>query len=387
MDLRRLRQIGRSYLLSIGIWGALSLLTGWQYRIFDQQLNIHSSLLQMILLAESRGIAFALLTPPIFFVVRRYVSDMSRLSALGLYALGLVPFMILYACIRWVLLPPWDAALQMYVPRSAHGPLELIHQGFADQLTIYIALIAAAHAYKYFDRTRQQELEKAEYQRALAASELQALKMQLHPHFLFNTLHGISALVDNDPNSAKLMVVKLSDLLRTALRHSGADLITFHDELAFIKEYLDLEKMRFGSRLKIDLHIDPAVEQTLVPQMILQPLLENAIRHGVASSRGNGWIEIAAQKTNGLLELRIRNSVGSSKPAGTGVGLRNTEARLRHLYRDEASFVFNVSEDQTAVTTLRIPILGGAQPSVEEPRLTRTDATAKVGEAILSGSD
>jgi two-component system, LytTR family, sensor kinase len=387
MHLRRLQQIGRSYLLSIGIWCALSLLTGWQYRIFDRQLNIHSSLLQMILLAESRGIAFAMLTPPIFFIVRRYASDMKRLSALGLYAAGVVPFMIFYACIRWLLLPPWDPVLQMYVPRSAHGPLELIHQGFADQLTIYIALIAAAHAYKYFDRTRQQELEKVEYQRALAASELQALKMQLHPHFLFNTLHGISALVDSDPKSAKLMVVKLSDLLRTALRHSGADLIVFQDELAFIKEYLDLEKMRFGSRLKVNFHIDPAFERTLVPQMILQPLLENAIRHGVASSRGNGWIEISAQKVNGLLELRIRNSVGSGKPSGTGLGLRNTEARLKHLYRDEAFFSFSVSHDQTAITTLRIPILGDQQPLVNETPFPELKSKEKLGEAILSGSD
>jgi len=169
----------------------------------------------MLRLAEARGFAFALLTPPMFYIVRRYIR---RAKNLGQYLLacaaGVAPFMILYACIRWVILPPWSAALQRYVPRAGHSPMELIREGFADQITIYIAILVAAHAYEYFERARKQEMERYEYQQALAASELQALKMQLHPHFLFNTLHGISTLVDSDRDSAKAMIVKLSSLLR-----------------------------------------------------------------------------------------------------------------------------------------------------------------------------
>ena len=219
------------------MWTVLSLLTGWQYRIFDQQMNIPSTLFDMLLLAESRGFAFAMLTPPIFYLARRSINEVSnRGRYVLLYCLGVVPFMLLYAFIRWAVLPPWDVSLQQYVPRSQHGPLELIRTGFADQITIYIAIVVAAHAYQYFEKVRRQNLERYEFQRALAASELQALKNQLHPHFLFNTLHGISTLVDTDQNKAKAMVVKLSTLLRRTLEHSGSDLIPLGEELALAQE-------------------------------------------------------------------------------------------------------------------------------------------------------
>jgi hypothetical protein len=175
--------------------------------------------------------------------------------------------MLLNACFRWVALPPWDGVLQKYVPRTAQGPLELIHQGFADQIAIYIAIVVTAHAYQYFERLRKEEMEKHDFQRALAASELQALKVQLHPHVLFNTLHGISTLIDTDRASAKAPVIKL---LRYALEHGSSDLIPLADELKFIGEYLELEKMRLGPRISVAWSIDPKTERTLVPQSILQ---------------------------------------------------------------------------------------------------------------------
>jgi two-component system, LytTR family, sensor kinase len=358
MKLSRLRPITRSYGISIAVWCGLSVLTGWNYRIFDQGLNIPSSLTDMLLLAESRGLSYALLTPPIFYLAHRYIGSVRNRSLyVLLYCLGLVPFMLLYSCIRWIVLPPWDPALQMYVPRTKFGPLAQIHGGFADQITMYIAIVAAAHAYQYFERLRKQETEKVEFQRALAASELQALKMQLHPHFLFNTLHGISTLIDTDQASAKAMVVRLSSLLRYALEHNSSDLIPLSDELKFVREYLDLEKMRLGARLTVNWSIDPGTLRNLVPQLILQPLVENAVRHGVACSREGGWIEISAKKHTGNLELRIRNSLGANRSAGMGVGLKNTDARLRYLYSDEATFSY-AEEEQRVTATIELPALG-----------------------------
>lgn len=362
-----LRRIVRAYLVSIGVWCALSLLTGWQYRIFDQSLNIHSTLLDMLRLAEARGFAFALMTPPIFYVVRRYLAHTGHpVRSLLIYCLGVVPFMVLYASIHWVIVPPWDPALQGYVSRAGHSPFELIRSGFADQVTMYIAIVVAAHAYEYFERMREQELEKSEFQRALTASELQVLKMQLHPHFLFNTLHGISTLIDGDGKSAKGMIVKLSSLLRIALEHGSSDLIPLDEELKFVREYLDLEKMRFGTRLAVEWSVDANTRQLLVPQLILQPLVENAIRHGIACSREGGWIEIASRRRDGVFELRVRNSVGGKRPAGTGVGLRNTEARLKCLYAEGAQFSFAVAGDQTASATLVLPALGSNQNVAED---------------------
>jgi two-component system LytT family sensor kinase len=368
MKLKNLPQIGRGYLISIALWCGLSLLTGWQYRIFDQRMNIHSSLLEMLMLAEARGFTFALLTPPIFYFVRRYDAGMGhRVRYLGAFSFGVLPFMLLYACIHWIVIPPWDPALQRYVSRAQHSPLALIQSGFADQITMYIAIVVAAHAYEYFERVRRQELERVEYQRALAASELQMLKMQIHPHFLFNTLHGISTLIDNDGPNAKKMVVKLSRLLRAALEQNNSDLVTLQEEMKFIGEYLDIEKMRLGERLNVMISIDAGTEKYLIPQMLLQPLVENAIRYGAAASRDGGWIEILSRRGNGSFELRISNSVGK-RASGTGVGLRNTEARLRHLYSGDAIFSFCLSGEQTATAKLVLPALGLGHAARSESR-------------------
>jgi two-component system, LytTR family, sensor kinase len=369
MKMEPFRPVVRAYALSIGIWCGLSLLTGWQYRIFDRALNIHSTLFDMLLLAESRGFAFAMLTPPIFYLARRYtVVGRDRLRYMLLYGLGVVPFMLLDACIRWAVLPPWDTVLQQYAPRFSQGPLELIHQTFADQITMYIAIVFAAHAYQYLERVRKQDLEKYEFQRALAASELQALKMQLHPHFLFNTLHGISTLVDTDQASAKDMVVKLSSLLRSTLEHNGSDLVPLQEELTLVREYLDLEKMRLGPRLTVAWSIDPASQQTMVPQLILQPLVENAVRHGIACSRDGGWLEITSRRRGPMLELCIRNSLGGKRTPGIGVGLKNTDARLRYLYAEEAKFSFVETTEHAAIATIVLPALGSAFESSPGPR-------------------
>ncbi len=338
----------------------------------------------MLLLAGSRGFAFAMLTPPIFYFARRSTSEVrNRARYVLLYSVGVIPFMLLYACIRWAVLPPWDGALQQYVPRSQHGPLELIHTGFADQITIYIAIVVAAHAYQYFEKVRKQDLERYEFQRALAASELQALKMQLHPHFLFNTLHGISTLIDTDQVTAKAMVVKLSTLLRRTLEHNGSDLIPLSEELKFIREYLDIENMRLGARLLVSWSIDPSTQQTLVPQLILQPLVENAIRHGIACSRDGGWLEVTSRKRGPSLELCIRNSVGNKRTAGIGVGLKNTEARLRNLYSDEASFSFVENEDCTATATVMLPALAFGMERLAAPSATDENATEEENHARI----
>jgi two-component system LytT family sensor kinase len=358
MDPKRLRQIARAYLTSIAVWSALSLLTGWQYSVSDRLLNGHTPLLDMLFLGEVRGFTFALLTPPIFYIVRRYgLSGKHPIRSLSVYLLGAVPFVVCYVSIRWLLFPSWDLQLQRFVPRSAASLIGLAHDGAAEELTTYIGILAAAHAYGYFTKLRRQELDKYEFAQALAASELQVLRMQLHPHFLFNTLNGIGALIDGEPATSKAMIVKLSHLLRTALDHGSSDLIPLREELKFAREYLDLEKMRLGSRLRVEWSVDAATQPLLVPQMILQPLVENAIRHGIAGSRAPGWVEVASRRSARGLELSIRNSVGGKSPGGTGLGLRNTEARLRCLYAEDARFSFVVSESQTAAATLLLPAL------------------------------
>jgi LytS/YehU family sensor histidine kinase len=204
---------------------------------------------------------------------------------------------------------------------------------------------------------RDLQVENEDLQKALTSSQVQALRMKLHPHFLFNALQGIATLMDTDRTVAKVMLVKLASFLRRTLEHSDSDLISFEEELKFIREYLDLEQLRLGERLQVDWSIDAGSEQTLVPQLILQPLVENAIQHGIARSRDGGWIQIASRMRQGLLEIQIRNSMSGSRTSGLGIGLRTTEARLRCLYLDDASLSFKEAGDQTATATIRLPAL------------------------------
>ncbi len=351
------RRIFRAYALSLGLWFVLSIVTGFQYRILDEQWNIQSTLGDMLLLAGSRGLAYALLTPPVFYLVALTGKrSLKPVQTLGVYIFALGPFMLVDACIRWIVLPPWDAALEQYVPRAGHSPLQFIRSGFADQITIYFAIVIAAYGYQYFENRRKQEVERSEFQRALAASELQALKMQLHPHFLFNTLHGISTLIDTNRSAAKSMIVRLSRLLRLVLDHHSSDLVPLRDELHFVREYLELERMRLGARLTVEWSIEPGIESILVPQLILQPLIENAVRHGVASSRQGGWIKVSTQVCGAMLEICINNTSGGKHSTGTGIGLRNTTARLKCLYGDEAKFSF-ADEAHIATATIFLPVL------------------------------
>lgn len=311
-----------------------------------------------------RSLGLAFWSPPIFYLVGKHLSASTHhLRYALLWILGAPLFVVLNSSIVWLFAPPYDDALLKFVPRTRQYWVAMIREGFADQIFIYVAIVVAAHAYFYLKRLQREERERYEYQRALAATELQVLKMQLHPHFLFNTLHGIATLIDSDAKSAKDMIIKLSNLLRKALDRDNSDLIPLEEELKFLGEYLDLEKMRLGSRLAIEWKVGPEASPLLVPQMILQPLAENAIRHGIASAREGGWIEISAHVSAGALVIELRNSLRGSASNGFGVGLRNAEARLKYLYAGDASLRLEVSDDHTATVVLSVPALNSNQGS------------------------
>jgi two-component system LytT family sensor kinase len=365
------RQIALAYAVSVGIWMSIALLIEWQYVVLVRMQRVQVSLADTLPMALARGFGFALLTPPIFYIVRHYTVGKTHTARCVIgYLTGTIPFVIVFSCIRVLLLPPWDDVLHRYVPRSWAALVGLVRTGFADQIVIYFAIVVAAHAYEYFERARKEELERSELQQALAASELQALRIQLHPHFLFNTLHGISTLIDSDPKAAKGMIVKLSSLLRAALKHASSDLTPLQEEIEFIQAYLDIEKLRLGKRLAVRFTIEPATSQMLVPQLILQPLVENAIVHGVSCNREGGWIEIATQQDDGVFEIQIRNSVGGEGRKGVGLGLQNTAARLKYLYTAGASFSFAIGNDKMATARLVLPALRSlGAPNDEEVSL------------------
>ena len=211
-------------------------------------------------------------------------------------------------------------------------------------LLIYGGVIGICYALDFYRKYREREVVATRLEAQLAQAQLDALRMQLHPHFLFNTLNNIVGLVrDNRNNAAVNMLVGLSDLLRHTLDHSARQEVELREELNFIKLYLSIQEMRFSDRLGIEFNIDPATTKALVPNLILQPLTENALRHGIARSADSGVIGISSAVENGHLRLTVYDNGAGLPPDWqlhncAGIGLANTAARLQQLYDDDHQF-------------------------------------------------
>ena len=210
-------------------------------------------------------------------------------------------------------------------------------------ILIYMGVVAIWSTYSYYQKYRERLLEASQLEARLAQSRLQVLKMQLHPHFLFNTLNAISELIYKNPEAADRMLTDLSDLLRLSFENLEVQEISLKQELEFLEKYLEIEQMRFHDRLTVEMQIAPETLDASVPNMILQPLVENAIKHGIAPRSSGGRIDINAARSNGHLEINVTDD-GLGVPFGDldnlpeGVGLSNTRRRLKHLYGDRHKF-------------------------------------------------
>jgi two-component system LytT family sensor kinase len=209
---------------------------------------------------------------------------------------------------------------------------------FGSDLLVYGAVIGVVYAFDYYRKYREREFLASQLEAQLAQAQLDSLRTQLHPHFLFNTLNGIVGLVrDNRNDAAVNMLVGLSDLLRRALEHSTQQEVELNEEISFLQLYLSLQQMRFSDRLEIEIDIDPNTARALVPSMILQPLAENALRHGIGRSVASGLVGISSHIENGFLKLIVFDN-GAGLPenwqlkTSGGIGLANTAARLQQLY-------------------------------------------------------
>jgi two-component system LytT family sensor kinase len=222
-------------------------------------------------------------------------------------------------------------------------------------LMTYLFLVGLAHALVNRRETEARALNAAHLETRLMEAQLQALQRQLHPHFLFNTLNTISGLMRINVNAADLMIDRLGDLLRMTLDTSGTQQVPLQQELDVLKKYLEIEQTRFESRLSVAMHIEFETLDALVPNLLLQPLVENAIRHGVAPHSRQGWIAIHAAREGTRLKLEIRDSGNGLPPErltalNRGVGLGNTRARLTHLYPSAHQFAFSNLDDGFCVT-------------------------------------
>jgi two-component system, LytTR family, sensor kinase len=226
---------------------------------------------------------------------------------------------------------------------------------------IYWLILLVSYAFNYYRRYREGEIKTTRLEAQLAQAELQALKMQLNPHFLFNTLHSVSALVHKDAEAADKMIARLGDFLRLTLDSAGAQEVPLQQELEFLRCYLDIERIRFKDRLTVQMNIEPQALRARLPNLILQPIVENAIRHGIATRTSHGRIEIEARRYNGILHVQVTDngpglpSNGNSGSLFKGVGLSNTKARLQQLYGEEHRLDLSNTSKGGLSVTLEIP--------------------------------
>jgi two-component system sensor histidine kinase AlgZ len=233
--------------------------------------------------------------------------------------------------IRWLLDRAWLTSL----PRGTAG-LDTVLTTFG--ILIYLLWLAIAYLVAVFDRTRQAERRELQVQVLARESELRLLRAQIDPHFLFNSLHSISALTATDAAAARRMCLLLADFLRESLALGAQDRITLAREVSLVERFLAVERVRFGDRLAAAIEVAPEAETCLVPPLLLQPLVENAITHGIAHIVDGGTISVRASRDGGRLRVWLMNPCDPDRPrrAGAGVGIANVRARLAALHGDAA---------------------------------------------------
>lgn len=301
--------------------------------------------------------SFALLSIPMLWLTRRFQIDRERWRSNALLHL----FASLFFSGFWIML---RAALAQ-VERSIAGvPLDfeadfvnLFAKSFHLNLWIYWVILAVSHAFEYYRKFHERELQTSELEKNLTQAKLRALQSQLNPHFLFNTLHTISALMHIDVEKADRTLTKLSDLLRYALDNTDDHEVPLRDELNFLKRYLEIEQTRFGERLNVSMEIPEETLDAQVPNLILQPIVENAIRHGIEPHARAGKIHLSARRENGQLILEVKDNGGGIRLDNRreGIGTSNTRLRLQQLYGEAQLFELKNAPEGGLLATIRLP--------------------------------
>jgi two-component system, LytTR family, sensor kinase len=316
---------------------------------------------------------WAILSPLVFRFSRRFPIELRPLNVrnLVLYFPALISFagihQLIQLAVLWSIIPRWrqkyPALIDCYRAYFAFG--------FYIDLIIALLIVIAVHALLYYQNFRASELARSSLKTQLAQAQLRALKMQLHPHFLFNTLHSISSLVLEDPPKANSMIARLGDFLRLTVENSEQQLVTLKEETEFLRCYLDIEQVRFGDRLTVAFMLEPQTLSAQVPHLILQPVVENAIQHAIAPRAARGHINIEAKRLNSLLRVAISdNGPGISSNANSlgkkGVGLSNVRSRLQQIYGPDFRFELMNAGDGGLTVVIEIPFQREGDHGIEQ---------------------
>jgi two-component system LytT family sensor kinase len=359
-------------------WTLIGLIFTLNYYLFaDHYVAIFRqppTLPQMLIWELPYWFLWAALSPVVFWLTRRFPLQRGRMLVnSGVHVGACVVLSVLhraaYLIIGWLL----HVAVYRHLSSSISDVFSFLllfnlQTGFMS----YGTVLLVSYVIDYYRRYQNEELkisrlktDLAEAQLQTTQAQLQSLKMQLQPHFLFNTLNSISTLLDEDVEAADEMLARLGDFLRLTLDNSGAEEVTLQEELELLRCYLEIEQVRFQDRLTVQMEIEPETLEALVPNLILQPIVENAIRHGIVQEVGKGRIEIHSSRSNGMLLLQVRdNGPGLQAEAAAGrgsnkrgLGFTLTRERLERLYAARQRFHLEDAAPGGVQVTLEIPFV------------------------------
>jgi two-component system, LytTR family, sensor kinase len=356
---------GRHVFIVATLLGLLSTTLAWQFtRLVGKYPTPFSTL---IVLNFAWWYVWGLMAPTVVWLSQHFRVERGRLlRALAVHLPAVILFSLAHIVgmegVNW-----WLARAQgreyewwSHVQRAA-----VLY--FDWEMMTYWAMVGLSHALLYYRESRARALRAVQLETKLVEAQLTTLQQQLHPHFLFNTLHAISSLMHKDVNAADRMLIRLSDLLRITLEHLGQQEVALEAELGALSKYLEIEQTRFADRLVVRYDIQPETLDTRVPSLLLQPLVENAIKYGVARRAGRGHIDISARRDGDKLVLEVRDDgVGLSEDALTalqkGIGVSTTRARLQHLFGADFRFEFHRLAQGLAVI-IALPWRTGTPPA------------------------
>ena len=353
----------RKFFLYFLVWTLVGLSFASQFYFSSSKAGNPVGLSEAVLWSLGDWYVFAILAVPVGLLAKRWpIEKPERLKRSILHLVASLVFSAAYVLLRSLV-----GQLQgHWLGRSTHFfevLTPLVVKTWHFNLLIYWMVMTVVHALENSRKYEERERQSIELERGLVEARLQALQMQLNPHFLFNALHSVSALMHKNVDAADRMIARLGELLRYTLESSDEQEVTLEKELEILELYLDIEQTRFGSRLATSFQIESAVREALVPNLILQPIVENSVRHGIEPVQRPGLIEVLAMREGAYLLLEVRdNGVGWKPGSIEGVGMSNTKARLRTMYGGGAEVLTETGNTGGSRTRIRFPFRTRSEP-------------------------
>ncbi len=351
------------------IWSGVGLLDATQNVFVMRSEGMHHAWARLFLRLFIAWLPWVLATPGVLFLGRRYPpTKMRPVFGWGLHLAACAGIGLMFAA--WIagldaMLNPWLTP----IPPGGylHASLDNFYNGMVAGLLLYGLILAIGYALDSRERLARQQTDAAQLNEQLSKAQLNALRRQIEPHFLFNTLNAIAGLVREERNDAAVsMIAGLSDFLRRVVQDSNRQEVPLGEEIEFLQKYVDIQKVRFGERLEVSVDVPQELFPAQVPSLILQPMVENAVKHGVAKRAQGGAIRVSAIRENGTLTLSVYND-GPRLPedvANSGIGIPNVRARLRSLYGDGFELKMRNQYPDGVVVSVSVPFV--IAPTVKE---------------------